>query len=56
MGEGGAVTSNRGGTIDARDNFRDLDFICVGFFTRVLSVEFITRNQYSVSDAITIDF
>ena len=49
---GGASTGQGGGMIDARDYFRDLGIICVGFSVRVLSVEFITKNQYSMSDAM----
>jgi hypothetical protein len=47
------VTYNGGGTIDVCDYFRDLGIICVGISTtRVLSVEFITKNQYSLSNAM----
>ena len=46
------VTYNGGGTIDVRNYFRDLGIICVGISTQVLSVEFITKNQYSLSNAM----
>jgi hypothetical protein len=38
--------------IEVRDCFRDLGIICVGFSALVLSVDFITKNQYSVSDTM----
>ena len=50
--QGGGGGGSGGASTGQGYYFRDLGIICVGFSVRVLSVEFITKNQYSVRDAM----